>query len=60
MHEGESELFFFIRGNGIYSDNGTPVKVSAGDVAICPVGQGHSISNESDEVLEMVALIVYA
>ena len=60
VHEGESELFFFIRGNGIYSDNGTPVKVSAGDVAICPAGEGHSISNESDEVLEMVALIVYA
>jgi len=60
VHEGESELFYFIRGNGIYSDNGTRVPVSAGDVAICPAGEGHSIANESDEVLELVALIVYA
>ena len=60
VHEGESELFYFLRGTGTYSDNGTEVTVKAGDVAICPAGEGHGIANNSDEVLEMVALIVYA
>ena len=59
IHEHDSELFYFLKGHGIYSDNGTEVAVTAGDVAICPVGQGHSIANRSDEVLELVAVIVY-
>ena len=60
VHEKDSELFYFISGTGVYSDNGEIKAVSAGDVAICPAGTGHSIANESDEVLELIAVIVYA
>ena len=59
VHEHDSELFYFIKGNGIYNDNGTEVEVKAGDVAICPVGEGHGVANKTDEVLEFVAVIVY-
>ena len=59
VHEGDSELFYFLKGTGIYNDNGTEVEVKAGDVAICPPGTGHGIANRSDEVLELVAVIVY-
>ena len=60
VHENDSELFYFIRGTGEYSDNGEICTVSAGDVAICPAGTGHSIANRTDETLEFVALILYA
>ena len=40
-------------------DNGTIKTVSAGDVMICPPNTGHSIANRTDEVVELVAVIVY-
>ena len=60
VHENDSELFYFIRGTGEYSDNGEICTVGAGDVTICPAGTGHSIANRTDETLEFVALILYA
>lgn len=60
IHENDSELFYFLRGTGEYSDNGEICTVGPGDVAICPVGTGHSIANRGDETLELVAVIVYA
>ena len=60
VHEGDSELFYIMSGTGVYSDNGTMHTVTAGDVTICPAGAGHGIANESDQVLELIAVIVYA
>ena len=60
LHEKDAELFYILSGTGTYSDNGTIVKLNPGDVAICETGHGHSMANEGDEVLEFVALIVYA
>ncbi len=58
MHENESELFYILKGTAMYDDNGTVVKVSAGDVTITPPGTGHSIKNESGEDVELIALII--
>ena len=60
VHDTDSELFYFLTGTGLYSDNGEMKTVSAGDVAICPAGTGHSIENTGSEVLEIVAVIVFA
>ena len=60
VHEKDAELFYILSGTGIYSDNGELVTVKAGDVTICETGHGHSIANASDEILELVAVIVYA
>ena len=60
VHENDSELFYFIKGTGEYSDNGEICTVGAGDVTVCPAGTGHSIANRSDETLELIAVIVYA
>ena len=43
-----------------YNDNNVIRIVKAGDVTICPTGQGHGIANKTDEVVELVAVIVYA
>ncbi|MBO4887710.1 MAG: cupin domain-containing protein [Firmicutes bacterium] len=60
VHEKDAELFYILSGTGTYSDNGTIVKLYPGDVAICPTGTGHSMANETDDVLEFVALIINA
>ena len=60
MHEGESELFYVMKGEAVYNDNGTEYPVSAGDVMLCPVGSGHAVANNGTEVVELCAVIVYA
>lgn len=60
VHEADSELFYLMKGNVIYNDNGVECALSAGDVMICPVGTGHAIANNGEEDAEICAVIVYA
>ena len=60
VHETDSELFYIVKGSATYDDNGTTYTVNAGDVTVTPAGTGHSIKNETNEDVELVALIVYA
>lgn len=60
VHEADSELFYLIRGEALYNDNGTVCAVSAGDIMVCPAGTGHSIENSGKEDVELCAVIVYA
>lgn len=60
VHEKDSELFYILKGEAEYNDNGETVTVSEGDVTICPAGTGHGIENKSDETVEIIAVIVYA
>jgi quercetin dioxygenase-like cupin family protein len=59
VHEGDAELFYILKGTAEYSDNGTIKTVTAGDVTICPPNTGHSIANRTDEIVELIAVIVY-
>lgn len=58
IHEGESESYYILSGNGVYNDNGTAVDVTKGTVTFTPSGCGHGIKNISDENLEFIALII--
>lgn len=60
VHEKDSELFYILKGTAKYMDGDTEKVVTAGDVTVCPAGTGHSIANDTDEVVELVAVIVYA
>ena len=48
-----------MKGTAEYNDNGEIRTVQAGDVTICPPGTGHGITNRTDEVVEVIAVIVY-
>ena len=58
-HEGDNEIFYFIKGSGLYNDNGNPVRVYPGDTAICNNGELHSLVNDGEEPLEFIALILF-
>ena len=60
VHETDSELFYLIKGQALYNDNGTEYILNAGDVMICPAGTGHAIANNGQEDVELCAVIVYA
>ena len=59
-HEGDNEIFYFIKGTGEYNDNGTIVEVGPGDSTFCSDGQFHSLKNTGDVPLEFIALILYS
>ena len=60
VHEAESELFYLIKGEVLYNDNGVEQVLTAGDVMICPAGTGHGVTNNGTETAELCAVIVYA
>ena len=60
VHEKDSELFYLMKGEALYNDNGVECTVSAGDVMLCPAGAGHAIANKGEETVELCAVIVYA
>jgi quercetin dioxygenase-like cupin family protein len=60
VHEGETEPFYILKGEGTFIDNDHVAHiVHPGDVCTIEAGQGHSMENNSDEDLEMMALIYY-
>lgn len=59
-HHGESETYYILKGQGIYSDNGALRMVKAGDVTFTPDGQGHALTNTEDTDLVFMALIIKA
>ena len=58
MHIGNNEIYYVLSGTGDYNDNGTLVKISAGDVTVCNDGESHGAVCTGTEPLEMIALIL--
>lgn len=59
IHNGDSETYYILSGEGRYNDNGTIVEIGPGDVAYCAPGEGHGLACIGDEPVEMIALILY-
>lgn len=60
VHNGDGEIYYILKGEGEYSDNGRIVTVRAGDVTSVSDGEGHSLLNTGKETMEVIALILYA
>lgn len=56
-HEGNSEIIFITKGEGKVLYNGEYEAVSAGSVHYCPMGQEHSLINDSGADLEFYAVV---
>ena len=59
IHNGDMEVYYMLKGQGTYSDNGTLVEVQAGDMMYCADGEGHMLENTSQEDLEFIAMILF-
>lgn len=58
IHEGETEPYYIIAGEGLFTDSdGSEHIVRKGDCCLIEEGQGHSIANNGNEDLELIALI---
>lgn len=58
VHEGETELFYFVEGKGRVQDDEKLIDVSAGDSMATFSGHGHSVENTGEVDLVFVAAIV--
>lgn len=58
VHEGETEMFYFMTGTGRVQDDDQFVDVAAGDSMATFSGHGHGVENTGDEDLVFVAAIV--
>ena len=56
-HLQEAELFYVLSGAAIYTDNGVPSMLTAGDSTIVRGGK-HSVEGVSDEPCRILAVIV--
>lgn len=59
QHEHDTEPYAIIKGEGVFIDNDqSKTTVKAGDVCLINVGEWHSIENNTDEDMEMIALVI--
>ena len=56
-HETDSEMIFILSGAGKVLCDGEYEPLSAGSVHYCPKGHAHSLINDGDEDLEILAMI---
>lgn len=57
-HSEDGELYIIISGKGMVNDNGTMHEVLPGDAVWTADGEYHSITNHTDENLELYAIVI--
>ena len=57
-HVAETEVYYVIEGEGIINDNGTIRPFRKGDCSVCGGGDFHSVSNENEQTLKIIAVII--
>ena len=57
-HTAETEVYYVVEGEGVLNDNGTERTFRKGDCNVCGGGAFHSVANEKDEPLKIVAVII--
>ena len=58
QHDNEQEYFYIIKGNPTYIDDDQEIQLYEGDSTICIDGKSHSIINNTDEDVVVLACIM--
>ena len=58
QHVGEIEFYYILNGEGLVQDDDLSTIVYKGDLTVTDSMHSHSISNQKNEVLEILAFIV--
>lgn len=58
VHEGETELFYFVEGYGRVQDDDQFYDVGPGDSMATLSGHGHSVENTGSQDLVIIAVII--
>ena len=56
-HEDSSEIMYFISGSGKAIHQGIEERITPGDCHYCPMGHAHSLINDTDEELVVLAIV---
>lgn len=56
-HTGETEFYYVLKGNPTFNDNGEEVVLNPGDFTSTANGEIHGVVNNTDEMVEIIALI---
>ena len=59
QHVGDAETFYILSGHGKYLLDGEYVDVGPGDVLFCDDGEWHGMINETDENIDIFAIVLY-
>lgn len=57
-HVGEQEVMLINKGSGLYRDDGQESIVTQGDVTVCFENHYHGITNNTNEDLEIIAMVI--
>jgi mannose-6-phosphate isomerase-like protein (cupin superfamily) len=57
-HDNEEEVYYILSGKATVDDNGTAYEANAGDAILTGGGAGHSISNQQEDSLHVLAVIL--
>lgn len=59
-HEGNCEILFVVKGNGVLIEDGEQKMINEGQCTYCPEGHTHSLINENCTELEFYAVVPIA
>ena len=57
-HIEDTESYYILSGNGLYTDNDKTYPIQVGDLLFCDAHNRHGIENPTDEPLIFIALIL--
>ncbi|MDD5018781.1 MAG: cupin domain-containing protein [Eubacteriales bacterium] len=58
-HQGDTEIYYVLEGEGVLCDNGAVRPFRKGDCNVCGSGGSHAVYNEKDETLKIFEVIVF-
>ena len=59
QHVGKREIYYVLKGEGIFTLNGQPQPIHAGQAGSMQPGDWHGIENTGDEDMLITAVILY-